>query len=83
MDLHNIRRVFHVLVGKLAYMDKTILVNTDIHKHAESRDIGDDARKPHSASDVFDLFNSLCKSERFESLPGVPARPGEFDHDVA
>jgi len=30
MYFHNIRRVFHVLVGKLAYMDKTILMNADM-----------------------------------------------------
>ena len=55
-------------------MHKPVLMYADIHKSAESCDIGDDPFQNHSRLQVGDLLDALLKGRRLEA--GRGSRPG-------
>jgi len=63
-------------------MNKAVLVNPDIHKSPERRDIGYNARDNHVLHQVFDFMDIFVEGECLEPLSRVPARGCQFGKDV-
>ena len=63
-------------------MDKSFCVNTHIHKTAKIGDVGDDTRKNHAFTHVFECFHGIAKRKSLELLTWVASWLVEFLHDV-
>ena len=82
MYLHHIGRIFHVPVGKLAYMNEAVLVDAYIHKNTEGRYIRNYARELHPRLHILHLLYPVLKPKGFKLFPGVTPRFGQLGHNV-
>ena len=71
MKLDKVRRIMHEFVRYLANVHQPVLVNSDVHKGSEGRNICDYPRQPHSRLQVFYLLHAFGKAEGFELLAWV------------
>ena len=82
INLDDRARILDEPVRQLADMDQAILVDADIDKHAEGRDIGDNARQLHARLNIRDRMNPFRKSDRVKLLSRIAAGFGQFRPDV-
>ncbi len=78
MHLNDIRGVFDKILGKLAYVNQSILVNAYIDKHTERGNVCYYARQFHSHLQILNLIDSLGETECLELLSRVAAGFAEF-----
>lgn len=81
-DLDDFRGILDEMVGELADVDESVLVNADIDKSTEGRDIRDDAGEFHSDLEVRRFFDAVLEREQFELFTWVAAWFCEFGKDV-
>ena len=62
----NLVGIINKTVGKLRNMNQAVLVNTNVHKSAKIGDIGNNTRKTHALTKIFDLVYIFVKAEYFE-----------------
>ena len=60
---HHLGRMADILVGELAYVYESVLVDADINKGAEVGDIGYDARQHHAGLEIVNALNPLIVAE--------------------
>ena len=78
-DLHfliyfdDLFRVADKLIGHLADVNQTVLMDAYINESPECRDVRHDARQNHSGHKVFDSFYALCKFKNVELLTWISA----------
>src|SRR5690554_701609 len=63
-------------------MYQTILMDAYIDENAEIGNVGDNARKFHANLKVRHRVYAFFKAELFKSFPRIPARFGQFLHDI-
>ena len=74
--------VFHVAVGHLRNMHKSVLMHADVDKCSEVGDVGDDAGEHHSLNEIVHLFHIGVELEGFQLLSRVAPRFFQFVHDI-
>ncbi len=82
-DLHNLVRVLHETVGKLADMHQPVLMHADIDKSPEGRDIGDRAFQRHARAQILDIFDALREAGGHKAGTRIAAGLFKFGQDVA
>ena len=70
MYLHHIGRIFHVPVGKLAYMNEAVLVYAYIHKNTKGRYIRNYARELHPRLHILHSSLPRPQTERSQTVSG-------------
>ena len=82
-DFDHLGGIADEVVGELADVDESVLMDADIDECAKSRDVGDNAGKFHADLEVVRLFDAVLEREQLELLAGIATRLGEFGDDVA
>ena len=79
---HHLGGVLDEAVGQFAHVHQAVLMDPDVHKRPESRDVGDNAGKLHSRLQILQGRDALGELEGLEGLPRVPSRFGQLFENV-
>ena len=70
------------LVADLGDVDQAVLVDADVHKHAEIHHVADGARQHHAGLQVLDLQHVRSQNGGRQLVPDVPAGLGQLRRHV-